>query len=605
MSDEASSGCEERRVVAQGLLRCKGTLHSKLPRMMHSSALYGALIAIRRGDGYTVYSIQIGSHVDVEVTSDMTITPTLKQHSSMHCGADGGIIQLHCNSKHLSINMTHDDASYKVWYRALREALAETIFRDAFQYRTSEGTLSSLHIEAAVQKCVALVPPANCHVLRAKRVIETSAAIHKFTKRIKVKPHFVSREEAEMFLSETKCDPLFSDDGDVVFIQSLIPRLFTKHDIKVNSRAHDSHTIAAEAHKILNTGIHEVPPSLLQSIECQDVSLCSVISSGDTPDTNNLSKVRSDKKRSAPSPSRLTVDKVVSVSTDEAGSMDKENKQMNTTTKIEESSQNSGIVNVPAPRQCADLVSSSPLPKRSRSLLLGSPARKALSRTVVPACKLTSPLVSQRHCPSHSNSDVLVIVSKTGDSPGSISITRRLGSSSSIQSCFSPNVNDPSENSILEESVLVDENERIEVPSGLQIRSLKLFCALLWVPLLIAGLLRGDEVLSRASWPIKYSTSSTILMPDTHLTVVFNQSRHSKFTEFTGENSAKGFMGSVTDENTRKNTDPKKSSIILPEVLVHASLHFDRSNEIMYAVAAERKRRREEFLEAVLYGAVE
>lgn len=68
----------------------------------------------------------------------MTLTPTLKQHSSMHIGSEQDPIQLHHDGKSVSLLMS-SEAQYKQWYRALREALSEAAFIHAFAQRTASG----------------------------------------------------------------------------------------------------------------------------------------------------------------------------------------------------------------------------------------------------------------------------------------------------------------------------------------------------------------------------------------------------------------------------------------------------------------------------------
>jgi hypothetical protein len=274
MSNQQQDQGPDSRVVCQGLLRIKGSLHPKLPRMLLSQALYSALVAVRSGDqGVTVFWLQLGPAVEIELTGDMAISPTLKQHTSTHCG-DGGVIQLSIGSKYVQLNMANQEEDYQYWFRALREALAETAFREAFAAsRAADGSLSADAIDKAIQLSVAFVHPANCHVLRAKRVLETQSHIHKFSKRIKVKPYVVAKEEAEEFLEETDSDPLFLNDPEVMFIRALLPRLFTRAEIERNSHrscSRSSSSVVEESHKILQTPPRQVPPSLLQSTECRE-----------------------------------------------------------------------------------------------------------------------------------------------------------------------------------------------------------------------------------------------------------------------------------------------------------------------------------------------
>ena len=263
-----------RRVVCQGNLRCKGSLHSKLPRLMFSGPLYSALLAVTTGEeGLTVFWMHLGPNIEIELTSQSSMFPNLKQHATLDTGK-GGMIKLGKGNKSVHLDLSGDEASYQQWYRGLREALVETIFRDALSVRSPEGSLSVSAVEQAICEASELVPQANCHVLRAKRALENQDRIHQFTKRIKVKPYLVSKEQVDQFLREADNDPIFSHNGELKFLRSLLPRLFTEKEIKEsNNKAvpdRSSTRVLKDAHKILQTPATEISPSLLQTIECQE-----------------------------------------------------------------------------------------------------------------------------------------------------------------------------------------------------------------------------------------------------------------------------------------------------------------------------------------------
>lgn len=221
----------DRRVVVQGAVKYKGGMLPNIRKLGYSSPNYSALIAVRSGeDGITIFWLQLGSHIEIELVSGMELTPTLQEQSGMPAGS-GGCIQIRHNGKKLYLSYSQE-SEFKRWYRAVREALAETTFRDAFVYRENGGSISRHHIEAAIESSAAFVAPANCHVLRAKRVLDMMVQLHSFSNKLKLRPYTISQEETDSFLQEMKSEPLVLSDPAITFIRDLMPRLLTQKDIE-------------------------------------------------------------------------------------------------------------------------------------------------------------------------------------------------------------------------------------------------------------------------------------------------------------------------------------------------------------------------------------
>lgn len=268
-SSDRSVLSDEARVVMQGSVRFKGNLHSHLPRVLLSGPTYCALTSADTGpDSSTIYTLQLGDSAFIEIMGDMTLTPTLKQYTSLHT-AGTGCIQLHHLGKTVSLTCP-DEAAFKSWFKALREALAETIFRAAFSSLTQDGCLCAGAIQAAIDRSSSLVHAANCHVLRAHRLLDIIPRLHSFTRRVKIKPHRVSWEDATEILHEvSECDPLFAKDADAAFITHLLPRMLKQTEL--DKPAMSSRDTSQASHRILNTHLSELSPSLLLSTECREM----------------------------------------------------------------------------------------------------------------------------------------------------------------------------------------------------------------------------------------------------------------------------------------------------------------------------------------------
>jgi hypothetical protein len=100
---------------------------------------------------------------------------------------------------------THEAA--QKWHRALREGLAELIFNDAFQ-KDKRGSLSIRKLEKAIVRGTAYVPPANCHMLRARNILAAKQDVQSLLNRLTHDPHSVSREEVRAMMHTVDADPV-------------------------------------------------------------------------------------------------------------------------------------------------------------------------------------------------------------------------------------------------------------------------------------------------------------------------------------------------------------------------------------------------------------
>ncbi len=266
------------RIVVHDMLRSRGTIHPQLTTHLFSFVKASALVAKESASGVTTFHVVVGNKIRVELSPCMSLTPSLK-HITDDC-----TVLLIQNDSRKTMHLKFDDPKVTLkWHKAVREALAEIIFADAFHYRTPEGGLCVSRIERAIEKASSLVHGANCHMLRAKRVCDIQTQINKFSKRLILKPHLVSREDARNLLELSERDPLFVGDKDIEFIKTLESRLFTQHEIANSDltarrlKGHDLLSdVAASADQSLSDSYSRdhahIPLSLLQPIECRDPS---------------------------------------------------------------------------------------------------------------------------------------------------------------------------------------------------------------------------------------------------------------------------------------------------------------------------------------------
>jgi hypothetical protein len=198
---------DEGRVVVYTEAELRGSLHKSL-KASFSKATGIALVAIPVNE-LTTFVFAIGS-VRIRLNSDMNLFPTLetfkkyadKEHDNTFSvmDKDGRNMYIRLPSK----------ADFNEWHKAVREALAELAFTDSFQ-KDDNNMLSIRKIESAIQRSILLVPPGNCHVLRAKKLWNLKMELSDLVHRIEMNEQTVSREEARAFIKAADTDRVGGD----------------------------------------------------------------------------------------------------------------------------------------------------------------------------------------------------------------------------------------------------------------------------------------------------------------------------------------------------------------------------------------------------------
>ncbi len=192
---------EQGRVIVHDQVFVRGDIAKNLP-VQFGSEFFVALISVPVKN-VTTFTIAVGS-LRVSMNSSMSLNPNLElfntndyeHHNTLSLIASGG--------KHIYFRTSNADIFNK-WHLALREALSELIFTESFM-RISDGSLSIRKIEMAIQKCKLLVPSANCHMLRAKKILSIKLELKQLLSRVSKNPQSVSRDEVKQFLKRAECD---------------------------------------------------------------------------------------------------------------------------------------------------------------------------------------------------------------------------------------------------------------------------------------------------------------------------------------------------------------------------------------------------------------
>lgn len=213
---------DERVIVHCANLQVRGNLHRLLPTNF-STPLSAAFVADAHSSDQTNFILYTGG-IKIPICSSMTLHPSLEIASSQQASSEDDsqhlIISLHSkDGKSLLIKLS-DRESFQQWHKALCEAIAEMIFTAAFQ-RTSSGVLPAHRIESAMRRAGRLVPAANCHMLRAKRLWTVKQELQDMLRR----PHSLGRETVRNFLVNSQVDRLIVEDADFLRLQALEPTL--------------------------------------------------------------------------------------------------------------------------------------------------------------------------------------------------------------------------------------------------------------------------------------------------------------------------------------------------------------------------------------------
>jgi hypothetical protein len=193
---------EQGRVIVHDQVNVRGDIAKNLP-VQFGSEFFAALISVPVKN-VTTFTIAVGS-LRVSMNSSMSLNPNLETLNNNTDYDHGNTLSLIASGgKHIYIRTLNADIFIK-WHHALREALSELIFTESFM-RISDGSLSIRKIEMAIQKCKLLVPSANCHMLRAKKILSIKLELKQLLSRVNKNPQSVSRDEVQQFLKRAECD---------------------------------------------------------------------------------------------------------------------------------------------------------------------------------------------------------------------------------------------------------------------------------------------------------------------------------------------------------------------------------------------------------------
>jgi hypothetical protein len=173
----------EERVVVMDQIAVFGNLHPQLSKDVPSNDvtlssftdLYRptALIASSKAKDTAFYiSTGFGSEsIRIALNGSMKMSPNFQEISMNSQELREITVKSEGNSgKYISFNFSTQDLFHK-WHHAIRESIAELLFVEAFR-KSGNGSLKVKSIENAIENCERnhIVPLANCHLLRAKRL---------------------------------------------------------------------------------------------------------------------------------------------------------------------------------------------------------------------------------------------------------------------------------------------------------------------------------------------------------------------------------------------------------------------------------------------------
>lgn len=194
---------EEGRVIVHDPIQVKGSLHRLLPAQQYSSPIPSALVSIPVNE-ITTFTLAIGS-IRIPILASMLLNPSITSlQDVLREEADFSMSLFARDGKCIYIQLPNAQLLQK-WHRAFREAMVEMLFTQAFQV-TKEGYLSIKKLENAIKKSQVLVPAANCHVLRAKRLRNLKVDINELIARIKNNEYSVTKEELLAFFQRAEVD---------------------------------------------------------------------------------------------------------------------------------------------------------------------------------------------------------------------------------------------------------------------------------------------------------------------------------------------------------------------------------------------------------------
>lgn len=191
---------EQGRVIVHDQIQVRGDILKSLP-LHFGSDYFSALISVPVKH-VTTFTVAVGS-LRIPLFSSMTLSPNLDllQQNIEH---DNILSLIATDGKYLYIKAATKE-TFDKWHFAIREALAEMTFHESFT-RTSDGSVSIRKIEMAIQRCKMLVPAANCHMLRARKILSIKLELKQLLARLAKNPQAVSRDEVQDFMKRADCD---------------------------------------------------------------------------------------------------------------------------------------------------------------------------------------------------------------------------------------------------------------------------------------------------------------------------------------------------------------------------------------------------------------
>ncbi len=193
---------EQGRVIVHDQVQVRGDMLKSLPSQFESE-YFAALISVPVKH-VTTFTIAIGS-LRVALNSNMTLSPNLEIFTQYEPFEHDCTISLIASDGKFIYIRTSTKEIFDKWHLAIREALAELLFTESF-LRMSDGSLSIRKIEMAIQKGKLLVPAANCHMLRAKKILSIKIELRQLLASLTKNSRSVCREEVSDFLKRADCD---------------------------------------------------------------------------------------------------------------------------------------------------------------------------------------------------------------------------------------------------------------------------------------------------------------------------------------------------------------------------------------------------------------
>lgn len=203
LRENALATKEDERVIAHGKIQICGNVHRLLPTNL-SRPLAAAFIASPDDSSQTCFTLILGG-LRLALSHAMTLHPSLevaqRQAPETH---DHTISITTKDGKYVIIKLDTLDI-FTEWHKSLCDALAEMIFTNAFAFN-SVHILSPAKLEVAMKRASRLVPPCNCHMLRAKRLWNIKMELLEILHRLDQDITSLTKEHVHNFLAGSDVD---------------------------------------------------------------------------------------------------------------------------------------------------------------------------------------------------------------------------------------------------------------------------------------------------------------------------------------------------------------------------------------------------------------